>query len=136
MLLPFQQDTYWEEPYFCCGFILGLGSGQFIFLFVSLSVLIKREKRMFIVLFSAFFLKCLSVRKFIWRVLEDVPVRCLRAWRAEGMGGTVGNAKDGYSLPSWATVRGLCDALRPWVLVQHLNTASGIAHPKETLAPV
>lgn len=55
MLLPLQQDTCWEEPYFCCGFILGLGSGQFIFLFVSLSVLIKMKKRMFIVLFFAFF---------------------------------------------------------------------------------
>lgn len=80
MLLPFQQDTCWEEPYFCCSFILGLGSGQFIFLFVSLSVLIKRKKGClwFSFVFWGFF-KCPSIRKFIWRVLEDVPMRWPRA---------------------------------------------------------
>jgi len=58
----FQLDTRREEPYFCCNFILGLGSGEFIFLFVSLSLLIKRKKGLWVLFVLVFFLTAVNLK--------------------------------------------------------------------------
>lgn len=104
MLQPFSR-TCWEEPYFCCGFILGLGSGQFIFLFVSLSVLIKRKKKdvygFHLGFFFIFFLNACQLGSSsggCCRMKQDAPEPL---WRGGGTGGTVGNAVDGFPLLSW-----------------------------------
>lgn len=94
-----------------------------------------------------FFFKSPSVKKFIWRMLEDVPVRWLRTpverWRHRGRSGKCYRwlplALLGPAQPEQPALGPLReDSLMPWgtwVLLQHLNTAPGIAYPKEATTP-